>query len=220
MKNRLKISNNQRGFTLIEMVIAIGILAMMAAIAVFSYNGDKSRAGLLVGLLDGYASAEKMLKSGTSCYSKTLSALNNPGDADGIANNWCGATLSKQWQGPYATPFETDANLNIKASALSPDMVVTTARISSTFGGSSSAIPSWKWYIVATNIPDGIFAEAMTTCNGASDANGITAGSATNSNRKCLDDTASGLGAIYGTTLPGLTAGAKTMLYLFDETRK
>lgn len=214
----MKKLNIQKGFTLIEMVIAIGILAMMAAIAVFSYNGDKSRAGLLVGLLDGYANAEKMLKSNTSCYSKSLSGLNNPTDAN---PSWCGADLTKQWAGPYATPFDVDASLFVKASALSPDMILTTVRVPSTFGGSSSTIPSYKWYIAAINVPDGILTEAMTTCNGAADANAGTTGSA--SNRKCLDATAGVTGAEYGiggSSAPAVAGGQKIMFYLFDETRK
>ena len=91
----------QRGLTLIEMVIAISLLAIMISAIVFSFDGSKSRAQVLVAAMEEYSGAMERLKTDTSCYPKSIVALIDRHQASGQVNSFCNADLSKQWNGPY-----------------------------------------------------------------------------------------------------------------------
>ena len=78
----------QRGFTLIEMVIAISLLAIMISAIVFSFDGAKSRAQVVVAAMEEYAGAMERLKTDASCYPKSIGALIDRDQASGQANSF------------------------------------------------------------------------------------------------------------------------------------
>lgn len=65
----------QKGMTLIEMVIAISLLAIMISAIVFSFDGSKSRAQVLVAAMNEYAGALERMKTDTSCYPRKLAVF-------------------------------------------------------------------------------------------------------------------------------------------------
>lgn len=208
----MKRIKKQLGFTLLEMVIAISILSVIAAAVVLSYDGSKSRAQVLVSAMDEYGGAQQRLKADTSCYSKSLAALFNLSDASGAANSFCGADLSKQWNGPYAKPVAIDA-LAVKRLMLgqiAPELTLTINRVASTYVGST--VPTYKWYITAEGVPSEIFSQAMLACNGVDDV--ATAAAATATTRKCVETDNVGAVAV------GSAGGLRIISLMFDETRQ
>lgn len=208
----------QKGFTLLEMVIAISILAVMGAVVVLSYNGSKAKAQALVAAMDEYGGAQQRLKADTSCYSRSLGALFDRNDASGAAKSWCGADLSRQWNGPYVKPVvkTTDDPAVLQLGSIAPDLTLTIGRVESTYSGST--IGTYKWYIVAQGVPSEIATQALVACNGTDDANNASSSTTAVSldTRKCVD-------SVGGATLEGPTASSgelKDVFMLFDETRR
>lgn len=177
----------QRGLTLIEMVIAISLLAIMISAIVFSFDGSKSRAQILIAAMEEYTGALERMKTDTSCYPRSLVALIDRAEAVGGANSFCGADLSLQWNGPYvkAAATRNDGTEKILMAQISPDLMLSIGRTDSVFGGGGPATN--KWFIVAQNVPSEIVSQAMAVCNGVDSEVNTTAVSA--GIRKCAKDT-------------------------------
>lgn len=223
----MKIKKQQAGFTLLEMVIAISILAIMLSAVVFSYDGSKSRAQVLVTAMEEYSAAAERIKTDTSCYPKSLAALFDRSQAVGAALSYCGADLSKQWNGPYVKPVSSRAASSVSNAdgdvillgQLSPDLTVRIARAQGTYSG--SAVGTWKWFIIADNVPQEIVTQAVIICNGSDDSmNSGSAGSTVF--RKCSNgDTAAAGYALPTGVAPSTTDGTLgTVTLLFAETRR
>lgn len=183
----------QRGLTLIEMVIAISLLAIMISAIVFSFDGSKSRAQVLIAAMEEYTGAMERIKTDTSCYPKSLAALLDRSLAEGTAKSFCGADLSKQWNGPYVKSAPTKpapyggGGPAIFMSQLSPDLTLRVARQTSAFSG-AGASATWKWFIVADGVPREILTQALTVCNGDAGIGAAATGTAATAftgTRKC-----------------------------------
>lgn len=217
----------QAGFTLLEMVIAISILAIMLSAVVFLYDGSKSRAQVLVTAMEEYASALERIKTDTSCYPKSLVGLFDRAQAQGTAKSFCGADLSRQWNGPYVKPVSTRAQSSVAGAdgdlillgQLSPDLTLRVARAQGTYSGST--VQTWKWFIIADGVPQEIVTQAVIICNGTDDSiNAANAGATTF--RKCSDGDASKAGYGLPTGVTNATADGTlgTVTLLFAETRR
>ncbi len=218
----------QAGFTLLEMVIAIAILAIMLSAIVFSYDGSKSRAQVLVTAMEEYSAGLERIKTDTSCYPKSLTALFDRSQASGTALSYCGADLSRQWNGPYVKPVATRGAASVSGAdgdvlslgQLSPDLTLRIARAADTYSGST--VPTWKWFIVADGVPQEIVTQAVVICNGTDDSVNTTGAGATVF-RKCSNGDATAAG---GYALPaGVSSSTAdgslgTVTLLFAETRK
>lgn len=217
----------QRGLTLIEMVIAISLLAIMISAIVFSFDGSKSRAQVLLAAMEEYTGAMERIKTDTSCYPKTLVALQDRKAAEGTGQSYCGADLSLQWNGPYVKSASTKAGVVVSGqpviamAQLSPDMTLRFARQTSAFGG-TNGVATWKWFIVADGVPKEILTQALLACNGetAVVAAGSTATAAAGT-RKCSKN---GDSPGYAIDTLGLVAAADetpgSLAILFSESRK
>ena len=153
----------QRGLTLIEMVIAISLLAIMISAIVFSFDGSKSRAQVLVAAMEEYSGAMERLKTDASCYPRSIVALIDRDQAAGTANSFCNADLSKQWNGPYVKAASTTDTIGPGGTAsgdtgqapyillgqISPELTLRIARASSNYGSGGTGPATWKWFIVA-----------------------------------------------------------------------
>ena len=221
----------QRGLTLIEMVIAISLLAIMISAIVFSFDGSKSRAQVLIAAMEEYTGALERIKTDTSCYPKSLAALLDRTLSEGKDKSWCGADLSKQWNGPYVKSAPTKAATVgegpvILMSQLSPDLTLRVARQASKFSGTGGS-DTWKWFVVADGVPREILTQALTVCNGDAGIGataGATAAPAFTGTRKCAKN-GDGAGTVgYATTdllLDAATDGTPGSFgLLFAETRK
>ena len=213
----------QRGLTLIEMVIAISLLAIMISAIVFSFDGSKSRAQVLIAAMEEYTGALERMKTDTSCYPRSLAGLIDRAKVTTTGDSFCGANLSLQWNGPYVKAAPTRPGVVaagrdvIMMSQLSPDLTLRIAQNTSAFGGGGP--PTWKWFIVADGIPQEILTQALSVCNGVDDA--VNTVGASTGTKKCAK---SGNSPGYAIDNLGLVAAADgtpgSMSLLFAETRK
>lgn len=213
----------QRGLTLIEMVIAISLLAIMISAIVFSFDGSKSRAQVLIAAMEEYTGAMERMKTDTSCYPRSLAALIDRSKSLTGANSWCGADLSLQWNGPYVKSAPTREGTVVPGqdvilmSQLSPDLTLRVARNASQFGGGGPL--TWKWFIVADQVPQEILTQALSVCNGVDTA--VNATTATSGSRKCAkngDTPGYDIGALNLQAAADGTPGSLSLL--FAETRQ
>lgn len=212
----------QRGLTLIEMVIAISLLAIMISAIVFSFDGSKSRAQVLIAAMEEYTGALERMKTDTSCYPRSLAALIDREKVIQPTDSWCGANLSLQWNGPYVKAAPTRDGTVVPGrdvilmSQLSPELTLRIAQNTSAFGGGGPA--TWKWFIVADQIPQEILTQALSVCNGVDTA--VNSSTATTGTRKCAK---AGDSPGYDIGMLGLVAAADgtpgSMSLLFAETR-
>lgn len=221
----------QRGLTLIEMVIAISLLAIMISAIVFSFDGSKSRAQVLIAAMEEYTGAMERMKTDTSCYPKSLAALLDRSLSEGKTKSFCGADLSKQWNGPYVKSAPTkpapfgEGGAAIWMSQISPDLTLRVARQTSSFSG-TGASATWKWFIVADGVPREILTQALSVCNGDAGigaAAGTTATAFTGT-RKCAKSGDSATTVGYATNNLDLQVAAEetpgSFGLLFAETRQ
>lgn len=213
----------QRGLTLIEMVIAISLLAIMISAIVFSFDGSKSRAQVLIAAMEEYTGAMERMKTDTSCYPRSLAALIDRSKSLTGANSWCGADLSLQWNGPYVKVAPTRPGTIVAGqdvilmSQLSPDLTLRVARNASSFGGGGP--PTWKWFIVADKVPQEILTQALSVCNGIDAA--VSTATATTGSRKCAksgDTPGYAIGTLGLEAATDGTPGSFSLLYA--ETRQ
>ena len=165
MKQRL-IKSAESGFTLLEIVVAIVLLGILTTIAVFSFEGSKSRGQLLVSGMDEYGNALIRMKADTACYPKTLNALFVKTAA---ASSSCEISLVEQWNGPYTKDARSDGNGDILLDQLAPGIVLS---IESTAVGGGS-----QWYVSAAGVPNEILTQSLIACNGSDKGPGRCAGS-------------------------------------------
>ena len=116
MKER-RMKSAESGFTLLEIVVAIVLLGILTTIAVFSFEGSKSRGQLLVSGMDEYGNALIRMKADTACYPKTLNALFVKTAA---SSSSCDISLVEQWNGPYTKDARSDGNGDILLDQLCP----------------------------------------------------------------------------------------------------
>jgi prepilin-type N-terminal cleavage/methylation domain-containing protein len=212
----------QRGLTLIEMVIAISLLAIMISAIVFSFDGSKSRAQVLVAAMNEYSGALERMKTDTSCYPRSLAGLIDRGAVTATTDSFCGANLSLQWNGPYVKAAPTRPGTVVAGrdvivmAQLSPDLTLRIAQNTSAFGGANGPA-TWKWFIVADGIPAEILTQALAVCNGVDEA----VNAAATGTKKCAKAAGTPGYAIDTLALAAAADGTPgSMSMLFAETRK
>jgi prepilin-type N-terminal cleavage/methylation domain-containing protein len=157
-----------RGFSALEMIAVLAAMAVISAIAIFSYDQSNSRGIALSRSMNEYANALRMAKTDLSCYPTRLDALFDRSKAS-AANAFCGIDLGSQWRQRYAQPAPVDANGNIVLSSIG--------------AGASLAITSFQdaggthWQLVASRIPNEVIPKATDACNGAGQGSGRCLGS-------------------------------------------
>ena len=92
MRNMMKRKNNQKGFTLIELIVVMAILAILAAIAVPRYNGVQNDANrkAVVANLKTINSAVTVYATQQNVAASTISitAAAAPGVLSSLIPNW------------------------------------------------------------------------------------------------------------------------------------
>ncbi len=145
-----------RGFTLLELVVAIVLLGVLASVTVFSFDGSRSRGQLLVTAMQEYANALTRMKADTACFPARLSALALRNEAEA---SLCQVSLVQQWNGPYVRDARTNGSGQILLDQIAPQLLLDLQTGSGINGGIA-------YLIQASHVPGDILAQAMTACNG------------------------------------------------------
>lgn len=155
----------QKGFTLVELVIAFVIIGLLVSLAVVQFNPAKSKGQTLHASLASYGNALQLMKTDTSCYPTKLAALFDRAQAN---TSFCGIDLTGQWNGPYAQRVATDVGGNIVLNNISPGLTVTITRQAGGIGQ--------QYFLVASNVPNEVINNALVACNGNATAAGRCTG--------------------------------------------
>ncbi|MBC8738472.1 type II secretion system protein [Paraburkholderia sp. UCT31] len=192
-KNRspeMQNSRKQGGFTLMEIVIALALLSIMAALIGMKFDSSRAKAQALVTAMGELGNANERQKVDTGCFVNLPFALYDTTSAQNSANNYCARTYGSQWNGPYVTRFTADASGNATVDTVTANAVLS-------FGQEPGG-PGTRYFVHATNIPDDVIKQAVQECNGSEDL------TVTFDTAKCRAS-------------PGGTTGTFDLLY--DETR-
>lgn len=147
-----------RGFTLIEMLVALAILSLMALLAVTAFDGSRSKAEVMVALAKQVADANIALKNDTGCYVSVPQALFDTTAAQNPSDNYCGMTFGSNWARPYLAVYPVDASGDIKADKIAAGVTVSLTQ---------QATASGTIYAVKfNNVPLDIIKQGLNSCNG------------------------------------------------------
>ena len=148
------------GFSAIELIIVLAILAVLGGVYVFSYDPSNSKAAALLNLSQEYANAMKRAKTDMSCYPGRMAALFDQSQANVSP---CG-DLRTQWKGRYAELAPANA---------AGDIVLNNIGTGATLSIVSTAdATGTHWFIRSTGVPNDIIARAQNSCNGGAGLTG------------------------------------------------
>lgn len=212
MFNNTTQQRRSRGFSLIELLIALAILTMMSVMVGKQFSGSKAKAQMLVTSMSTLGSAMNHQKLHTGCHVRKMQFLmEQPTATDNTAaDNYCVADISGTWSGPYTDRFATgDSGATMLLPKLGAGVAIAVA---DTSGDAMPPIAGRVvYYLEARNVPMDILKEALAECNSA----GITETNSDFRNGRCAirhPDTQ--------TALANATAGVVgNFAMMFDETR-
>lgn len=192
-----ELHKKNRGFSLLELLVALALLALLAAAIAISFNGARSKAQVLLATMSELGGANIRLKTDTGCYVNRPEALYSQAAAATAANNYCNRNFSQTWSGPYVSRFIVDTNGDARMDKVSSDVLIS-------FGLQTGGIGR-RYFTRSENVPTDVLREALQECNGGIDETAMSGNNAFNT-YKCRIDLPS-----------GAQVGALEMLY--DETR-
>lgn len=167
----------QRGFSLIEIMAGIAIMAIMSLILMSSFSGDSSKAVRLLGDMTTLSDSLNRAKMDLGGVPSRLSVLWNRADAT-TGNMFNGIAATNSWSGPYIERQPVDASNNITVSAVADASTISINReaASAANGGNYT----WVYFLRASNVPNPIITEFIKKC-----ANTDVVANATFANGKC-----------------------------------
>jgi prepilin-type N-terminal cleavage/methylation domain-containing protein len=145
---------SERGFSALELIVAIIVIGILAAASVFAFNSDNAKATTLYSVSQDYAGALTRAKTELGCYPNKMAALFDRTQAN---TSFCGADLTATWNGRYAAQAPVDAAGNILLNNIAPGAVVTLVNVVDAAGT--------HWQVQVTNVPNGVLTRAVTLCN-------------------------------------------------------
>jgi prepilin-type N-terminal cleavage/methylation domain-containing protein len=142
------------GFSAIELIIVLAILAVLGGVYVFSYDPSNSKAAALLNLSQEYANAMKRAKTDMSCYPGRMAALFDQTQANVSA---CG-DLRGQWKGRYAelAPVNNAGDVVLNNIGVGATLTIV----------NTNDVAGTHWFIRANGVPNEIINRARDTCNG------------------------------------------------------
>lgn len=171
-KLRFKKLKNQRGFSLIEIMIAVGVLGVLAAFMMSKMDTSSSKATRLYNDMMTTKSALVRAKMDMGAIPSNLTALWNRSNATGV-NMFGGLGSTTSWNGPYMEPQPVDSSNAIRDSAVSDSVIFNITReaaAASTNGGNYT----WVYYLRAYNVPNAVIYKVLKQCAGSEDASTVS----------------------------------------------
>ncbi|MCO4087442.1 MAG: prepilin-type N-terminal cleavage/methylation domain-containing protein [Limnohabitans sp.] len=158
-----KRAHKQKGFTLMELAVVLGIIAVLASVIIGSFSGDSSKATKLLADMTTIGNSVNRAKMELGGVPSRLSVLWNRTDA--VAGNmFNGITATTTWGGPYVERQPVDASNNITVSTVADAATISINReaASAANGGNYT----WVYFLRASNVPNPIITEYIKKCAG------------------------------------------------------
>jgi prepilin-type N-terminal cleavage/methylation domain-containing protein len=157
--------NAQKGFTLIEILVALAILSVLALLASNAFDGSRSKAQAMIALHKQVGDANIQLKTDTGCFVNRPQALFDAAAATTPAWNYCARTFNAAWARPYLGQYPTTSSGALVADKISSGVEISLAdtRLNAT---------KRVYYVSAANVPVDIIRQALVECNNTDTVNG------------------------------------------------
>lgn len=153
MLRRLK----TRGFTLIEILVALAILAIISLLASNAFDGSRTKAQAMITLGKQVGDGNIQLKTDTGCYVNEPRALFDQTSALDSNNNYCKRPFGNTWARPYLGQYTTDTNGNLVVDKISAGVVVSLQREAGGMGQ--------RYFVRFENVPKDVIKQALVECN-------------------------------------------------------
>ncbi|GBE49136.1 hypothetical protein BMS3Bbin13_00035 [bacterium BMS3Bbin13] len=155
--------NQEGGFSLVEMIVALGVMTIISAALVFSFNFNKSKGQVLFSLMHSVGSAAERFSVDTSCYPYDTALLFEQSLASTDTNNSCGALVAGQWNGPYMKTLPVNGSNNVLVTQIGPQVTLSIGNIGQAL---ANGTPN-QYAVIASGVPDAIAKQADAACGGS-----------------------------------------------------
>lgn len=154
----------QKGFTLIEILVVVGIIAVLAFLGMSAIDTSRSKAQSMIALGKQVSDGSVRFKNDTGCYPLGPTAMFDGTVGQAAANNTCNRALGASWNGPYLAIYPVSGTTtSIIADKVSSGVVVSL--------GKTGTGPV-QYYVRFSNVPQDIVKQALQECNNDSTAVG------------------------------------------------
>lgn len=168
----------QKGFTLIEILVALSILSVLALLASNSFDGSRTKAQVMISVAKQIGDANIQLKIDTGCFVSNPKALFDQATALVPANNFCNRPFGNTWARPYLAQYPTDASDNLVVDKISAGVTISLPNFETSAGMK-------KYYVSFQNVPTDVLTQAMIECNGAGADDGSIINDGTFDSNRC-----------------------------------
>lgn len=172
----------QKGFTLIEMLVALAILSLIVAIGMSAFDGSKSKAQALLGLSKQMADANIMAKEDIGCFSSNPVGLFDQTAANTSYLCKSNPQLTRLYMPRQATDSSGEL---IKFAKIAEDVEIGFQRLDAGLG--------YRYYIQANNVPLDVLKHALAECNGELDVGATMVGTAAFDKFRCAASAVTGV---------------------------